>query len=90
MYTPVNPSFTIYKWDVEGCTLHGHISTMQYTIAIFTAVKHTHTKIRLKSVICFLSFAENVNCGCKLELPQHCMESHQSGAFNFKIYTKKY
>ena len=25
MYTPVNPSFTIYKWGVRGCSLHGHV-----------------------------------------------------------------
>ena len=29
MYTPVNPSFTIYKWGVTGCTLHGHVSMMK-------------------------------------------------------------
>ena len=22
MYTPVNPSFTLLKWGVRGCTLH--------------------------------------------------------------------
>ena len=24
MYTPVNPSVTILKWDVSGSTLHAH------------------------------------------------------------------
>ena len=28
MNTPVNPSFTIQKWGVRGCTLHGHVSMM--------------------------------------------------------------
>ena len=28
MYTPVNPGFTIYKWGVRGCILHGHVSMM--------------------------------------------------------------
>ena len=25
MYTPVNPSFTIYKWGVRGSLLHGNM-----------------------------------------------------------------
>ena len=25
MYTPVKPSFTMYRWDVRGCTLHGYV-----------------------------------------------------------------
>ena len=28
MYTPVNPSFTIYKWGVRGSFLHGHVFVM--------------------------------------------------------------
>ena len=28
MYTPVNPSFTISKWEVRASTLHGHVSMM--------------------------------------------------------------
>ena len=28
MYTPVNPSFTIRKCGVRGCTLHGHVSVI--------------------------------------------------------------
>ena len=27
-YTPVNPSFTIKKWDVRGYSLHGHVFMM--------------------------------------------------------------
>ena len=26
MYSPVNPSFTIFKRDARGSTLHGHVS----------------------------------------------------------------
>ena len=28
MRTPVNPSFTIYKWGVRGSSLHGHVFVM--------------------------------------------------------------
>ena len=28
MDTPVNPSFTIYKWGVRGSSLHGHVFMM--------------------------------------------------------------
>ena len=28
MYTPVNPSFTIQKWGVRGCSLHGLVFVM--------------------------------------------------------------
>ena len=28
MYTPVNPSFTIYKWEVRGSSFHGHVFVM--------------------------------------------------------------
>ena len=26
MYTRINPSFTMQKWDVRGCSLHVHVS----------------------------------------------------------------
>ena len=32
MNTPVNPSFTIYKWSVRGYTLHGNVSMMEFRI----------------------------------------------------------
>ena len=28
MNSPVNPSFTIEKWGVRGCTFHGHVIMM--------------------------------------------------------------
>ena len=28
MYTPVNPSFTIYTWGVRGVFVHGHVFVM--------------------------------------------------------------
>ena len=28
MYTHINPSFTIQKWVVSGCKLHGRVSMM--------------------------------------------------------------
>ena len=28
MYTPVNPSFTIQKWDLRGSTLYRRVSVM--------------------------------------------------------------
>ena len=28
MYTPVNPSFSIQKWGVRGCSLHGLVFVM--------------------------------------------------------------
>ena len=31
-YTPVNPSFTIKKWDMRGYTFHGHV----FLMSIFT------------------------------------------------------
>ena len=31
MYTPVNPSFTIYKWGVRGSSLHGHVFVIRFT-----------------------------------------------------------
>ena len=35
MYTPVNPSFTIYvKVGVRGSRLHGHVSMMQHTMQL--------------------------------------------------------
>ena len=27
MYTPANPSFSVYKWGLRGYTFHGHVST---------------------------------------------------------------
>ena len=28
MYTRVNPTFSIQKWGVRGCSLHGHVILM--------------------------------------------------------------
>ena len=28
IYTRVNPSFSIYKWGVRGCSLHGYVIMM--------------------------------------------------------------
>ena len=28
IYTPVNPSFTIYKWDLSGSKLYRHVFVM--------------------------------------------------------------
>ena len=39
MYTPVHPSFTIYKWGVRRCTFHGHVCMM--SVRILMAVKMT-------------------------------------------------
>ena len=37
MYTPVNPSFTIYKWGVRGYKTHGHVILMvEYLEDIFS------------------------------------------------------
>ena len=33
MYTPVNPNFTVYKWDVRGYESHGHVIMMAYNLA---------------------------------------------------------
>ena len=27
-YTPANPSFTLYKWGIRGCSLHGLVFVM--------------------------------------------------------------
>ena len=35
MYTPVNPSFTIEKWGVRGCSLHGLVFVMDLSNKIF-------------------------------------------------------
>ena len=40
MYTPVNPSFTIQKWDVKGYALHGCV-TMMLNLAVGDTVKQT-------------------------------------------------
>ena len=34
MYTPVNPSFTINKWDLRGSSLHGHVFVMPWQILL--------------------------------------------------------
>ena len=34
MYTPVNPNFTIQKWDVRGSTLHGHFCMMNCLLSL--------------------------------------------------------
>ena len=30
MYTPVNPSFIIYKWGLRGSKLYRHVFVMQF------------------------------------------------------------
>ena len=40
MYTPVNPSYTIQKWDVKGYKLHGCV-TMMLNLAVGDKVKQT-------------------------------------------------
>ena len=52
IYTPVNPNFTILKWDVRGSTLHGHVMLMvdmmlqinftHYTFHVRTRIQEIH------------------------------------------------
>ena len=55
MYTPVNPSFTIYKWGVRGCTLNGHVSMMlrfncvTYVVTFKRVFEH-YVKIRFQNL----------------------------------------
>ena len=34
MYTPVNPSFTIYKWGLRGSTLYRHVFVMSLKLSL--------------------------------------------------------
>ena len=36
MYTPVNPSFTIKKWGVRGCRLHGRVCMIGSKLHVFS------------------------------------------------------
>ena len=36
LYTPVNPSFTILKWGLRGCSLHGHVFVMSRAYGYFS------------------------------------------------------
>ena len=48
MYTPVNPSFTIFKWRVRGSSLHGLVFVMKSNNKVpsllFRSEKVRHTK----------------------------------------------
>ena len=35
MYTPVNPSFTIYKWGLSGSILYRHVFVMRLTAGTY-------------------------------------------------------
>ena len=66
MYTPVNPSFTIYKWGLMGYTLHGHVILM-YMYGVFdnfTSKQVIYTS-NCKEIIvnkrCFLRSAMFIN-----------------------------
>ena len=50
MYTPVNPSFTIYKWGVRGCSLHGRVFVMRITDLrdMISAVLRVDVKLEIK------------------------------------------
>ena len=32
MYTPVNPSFTVYKWGLRGSTFYEHVFVMVFPL----------------------------------------------------------
>ena len=38
-YTPVNPSFAIYKWGMRGYILHGYVFMMTCTIVVYGCQK---------------------------------------------------
>ena len=68
MCTPVNPKFTIHKWDLRGSTLHGHVSVMA-SIASFHATSGTWRKhLLLQSfqfaIFCYLSELSGMKYGC--------------------------
>ena len=46
MYTPVNPSFTIQKWDVKGYELHGCVA-MMLNLAVADTVKQSSCAVAL-------------------------------------------
>ena len=31
IYSPMDPRFTVQKWDVRGCMLHGHFNMMMFS-----------------------------------------------------------
>ena len=39
MYTPVNPTFIIYKWGVRGYKTHGQVILVMFLTFRFTAMK---------------------------------------------------
>ena len=42
-YTPLHPSFTIYKWGARGSSLHGHVCMVKFNSAYFISnVSQTH------------------------------------------------
>ena len=46
MYTPVNPSFTIQKWDMKGYELHGCVTVM-LNLAVGDTVKQSSCAVAL-------------------------------------------
>ena len=48
-YTPVKPSFTIYKWRLRGYTFHRHVFLMDVSLA---RLHEVHRAIVVTSVVC--------------------------------------
>ena len=59
MYTPVNPSFTIYKWGVRGSSLHGNVFVMRNQI-----VSEASLGERLHKVLGQIGWALVLNSNC--------------------------
>ena len=63
MYTPVNPSFTIYKWGFRGSKLYGHVFVTECSDAkaiIWNFVAGTLKKNLVDFTVKFWQLAANV------------------------------
>ena len=57
MYTPVNPSFTIYKWGLRGSKLYGHVFVME-TWSLWNALIQIDMRINeIWSCLCIQSYS---------------------------------
>ena len=61
-YTPVNPTFTIFKRGMRGYTLHGHVFLMSYNMCtilfsrLFLCLKNQLVKIQTLMIKFYLVF----------------------------------
>ena len=57
MYTPVNTSFTVKKWDVMGSSLHGHVCMLNVSCEGSTDIcRHGYSHFAKRKLLCISLF----------------------------------